>query len=1446
MQTANMVLNGENVPIFQCDSSTKACLLSTSQREISSDMEEGQIVFDCQPNIVDQQVEVEPNVVFNQSTNVVVGGTDNVNGCNCKTGDHILDPEQAQPLHEHLKHAKILHKNTNVSLHSVLHPDNQVIIDMTLKSTAELWHSVTTYSVQKHTNPRLSATFIMSKHQRQQVCHLLDAFENKTKEFPILPGSNIEIWYNKPGSEILCGVINISPRMFILKAKYGNQIVKILFDSGATHSFVNQNSVNLQQLNVKHTGDIPTVTVANNQQVPIAGIVCDDLVMGKCVIKQLPLHVMPLMEGIDILLGGDFLTQFGVQLDYNTHSLTIRNHNRHYLFNEATFDNMMLAQIEAENKTQLPLKSKRQLRKYLSNGGKFILAMVKTVEPQAQTSANINPQQARVDKQYVSGEQVINSTEAIKSLPSKLQEVLRKHSKVFEALEPGLQGKIHISEQVIPTYEHSPPFRPIYRLTPAERAEMERQIAIFLANGWIRPSTSPYGAPVLFAQKQDGSMRMCVDYREVNKITIKNRYPLPNIQDLFDMLHGAKYFSSLDLLTGYHQIALNESDIPKTAFRTPMGHFEVLVLWEGLCNAPSIFQSVMYRILQPYIGKFVALYIDDILIFSKNAEEHARHVDLVLGLLEKNNLKAKLSKCKFAQTECKFLGHILNGEGIRMDPKKAQAVQDWPVPKSTKDLQRFLGLSNYFRKFIPNYSLIAADLTHIQSDKNIWTQASWGASQQHAFDALKQALADAAMLWHPDLNKPFELHVDASCKGVGAVLVQNQAEEGAQKALRPIAYFSKQFVEAEKKLLPADQEFYGLVFALEHFREYLEGVKFTVKTDNSPLTAILTNPKLNRRKANAVDKLARYDFTIEHMSGVTNTAADCLSRNPLWTDPVQTMLPFANVTTRFKGKTGDDIPQSDVNMQRTQWVQDKLAQKAVTLPENESVLPMPVAPADEDDGEFMHPLISEILAGYAFDKWFADPINTSSLTKSDVGLWLKKDNTAKLLQYRKPHYNYRIVVPNVNNLRHRIMQNAHDSPAAGHRAAGGMQQNIRRDFWWPNWSTDIERYCKTCPVCQRTKYRTTVPYGLLKPLQVPDRKWGSVSMDFVTNLPVTKHKNDTIMVVVDRLTKMVHLIPMQLTTSAPQVAQLLNTHVFKLHGLPDSVVSDRDPRFVSHFMTELWKLWGVQQCLSTAYRPQTDGQSERMNRTLQEYLRAYVTSSGKDWEEKLACAEFAMNDSYHASIGCTPFFLNYGCHPRSPLTVKLTKTKTPAAYDFSKSMSYNVQLAKKLLRRAQDRMKSQYDKHHQNLWYAKGEQVLLSTENLKLTGCSKFWPRYIGPFTISEVLDSHNYRLNLPVMWSSKIHDVFHIAVLKPYFSNGSFQPMVVPELLEEDSFQVEAIVDHRQSKKGKRTIMQYLCKYTDASPENNTWENEKEVQKAFPMLLRAYKLKRGLLANTS
>ena len=369
----------------------------------------------------------------------------------------------------------------------------------------------------------------------------------------------------------------------------------------------------------------------------------------------------------------------------------------------------------------------------------------------------------------------------------------------------------------------------------------QHQIAELIARGHAAPSNSPFAAPILFVAKKGGALRMCVDYRALNKLTVKTKYPIPRIDDLLDQLQGATVFSSsLDLTSNYHQIRITREDVPKTAFNTPFGHYEFKVLSFGLTNAPAMFQAVMNDIFRPYLGKFVLVYLDDILVFSKSPEEHAEHLRLVLQLLREHSLCAKRPKCHLNAPELEFLGHVVGADGIRVDPKKTAVVTEWTVPQSVSKLRSFLGLTSYFRRFIQAYANIVGPLNNLLR-KDV--PYEWTSACQQAFDGVKVALTMAPVLVMPDYAQPFELIADACGFGIGAALLQ----EG-----RPIAFLCKQFPAAERNYTVGEQELLAVVHAMRTWRCYLEGVSadmFTVVTDHNPLTYLQTQTTLSRRQA---------------------------------------------------------------------------------------------------------------------------------------------------------------------------------------------------------------------------------------------------------------------------------------------------------------------------------------------------------------------------------------------------------------------------------------------------------------------------------------------------------------------------------------------------------------------------------------------------------------------
>ncbi|GJS02159.1 putative reverse transcriptase domain-containing protein [Tanacetum coccineum] len=412
----------------------------------------------------------------------------------------------------------------------------------------------------------------------------------------------------------------------------------------------------------------------------------------------------------------------------------------------------------------------------------------------------------------------------------------------------------------------APVARAPYRLAPSEMKELSEQLKELSDKGFIRPSSSPWGAPVLFVKKKDGSFRMCIDYRELNKLTVKNRYPLPRIDDLFDQLQGSSVYSKIDLRSGYHQLRVLEEDIPKTAFRTRYGHYEFQVMPFGLTNAPAVFMDLMNRVCKPYLDKFVIVFIDDILIYSKNKKEHKEHLKQILELLKKEELYAKFSKCEFWIPKVQFLGHVIDSEGIHVDPAKIESIKDWTSPKSPTEIRQFLGLAGYYRRFIEGFSKIAKPMTKLTQKK---VKFEWGDKQEAAFQLLKQKLCSAPILALPEGSEDFIAYCDASKKGLGAVLMQRE---------KVISYASRQLKIHEKNYTTHDLELGAVVFALKIWRHYLYGTKCTVFTDHKSLQHILDQKELNMRQRRWLELLSDYDCDIRYHPGKANVVADALSR----------------------------------------------------------------------------------------------------------------------------------------------------------------------------------------------------------------------------------------------------------------------------------------------------------------------------------------------------------------------------------------------------------------------------------------------------------------------------------------------------------------------------------------------------------------------------------------
>ena len=993
------------------------------------------------------------------------------------------------------------------------------------------------------------------------------------------------------------------------------------------------------------------------------------------------------------------------------------------------------------------------------------------------------------------------------SLAAARRRTVAAYRDVFpEALPEGLPPSREVDHRIELVPGSSPPSRPTIRLSASELVELKKQLAELDAAGFIRPSKSPFGAPILFVKKKDGTMRMCVDYRALNRITVKNRYPLPRVDELFDRLQGARYFSKIDLRSGYHQIRIADEDVPKTAFRTRYGHYEFLVLPFGLTNAPATFMHLMHESLRPFLDEFALVFLDDILIYSRTREEHERHVRQVLDVLRKQKLFAKESKCEFFQTEVEFLGHRVGRDGIRMMEDKVQAIREWPTPKCVRDVRAFLGTAGYYRKFIRGFSELAAPLSELTKDT---VKFEWAEAQREAFDRLKEAIAQGPVLILPDPSLPFVVHTDASGFAVGAVLQQDQG-----KGLQPVAFLSKKMESAETRYPVHEQELLAIIQALTSWRHYLHGSKFVVRTDHKSLQFFQTQPMLSGRQARWKDVIANFDFDIEYVEGKANVVADGLSRR----------ADHQVAALRTPGTLSEPADHRVATVGQTQHCTELLGARIFAMDAESRPNPQRGAstPAQATRGRTRLSAQGTLLADIK-DAYPADPGYVAALKK--------KRAASDPLQVKGGFLYYsgdRLYIPKDSLLRTRLLHECHDAPMSGHLGKDKTTEQVKRRFYWPGMDDEIQQYVRSCDACQRNKPSQQATPGLLQPLPIPSHPWQQVSMDLITQLPKSRAGHDAIVVFVDKLTKMVHFAATKTEVTAPQLSQIFWATVVRQHGLPSSILSDRDPRFTGHFWRALWKCLGTQLTMSTAFHPQTDGQTERANRTLEEMLRPYVSFQQQDWDEHLVAAEIAVNGSKHASTGFSPFYLNYGREVLVPMDLAVEEARVvrqPDAATRIRQLHRDLEVAKQRLLQAQQRQAKNADEHRREVAFKVGDQVLLSTAHLKMKGAgdrtAKFAYKYIGPFKVKRVANKNAYELELPA--TLQIHPVLNVSRLKAYhdgreaFPNRP-QPHTRPPATSADDgkeYEVEAIL----AKRGHGARRQYLVRWRGYPSWEATWE---------------------------
>ena len=1105
--------------------------------------------------------------------------------------------------------------------------------------------------------------------------------------------------------------------------------ISVVYDTGATHSMISHELVALLKLNCILV-ETPLLVQSPLGSSSVLNMICVDVglnIGGNVFISNLYVLNYP---NIGVILGVDWLRQYKAIINLDSSTISLQN----------------------------------------SRGQRITILCETAKERKLYHLIDLNKD---------------SSEPSIEEIP-----IINEYIDVFGEVE-GVPHHRPVEFQISLIPGASPIIKKPTRMGPNELKELKKQLEELESKGFIRPSNSCWGAPVVFVKKHDGTLRMCIDYRELNKVTIKNKYPLPRIDDLFDQLSGAKIFSRLDLASGFHQMKVEDSSVKYTAFNTRYGLYEFLVMPFGLTNAPSYFVDLMNRIFRDYLDKFVLIFIDDILIYSRTVEEHENHLHLVLSRLREKDLKAKFSKCAFWKEEVHFLGHVVSAKGISVNPNKIVAIQAWKRPSTVGEVRSFMGMAGYYRRFIKDFSKMSSPLTNLTRKNQPFR---WTEKCEQAFSKIKEALVNAPVLRVPEGNEDLIVYTDASGSGLGAVLMQQD---------QVIAYASRQLKPHESKYATHDLELAAVVYALKLWRHYLLGAKFILYTDHKALKYLFSQKDLNMRQHRWVEFLAAYDLDILYTPGKANKVADALSRQHAKVAMLM-IEEFKNLSLLTDLEIEED---NEVNMEMIEGgKKGKLS--LITL---QSDLILKVGKMQEEDPDLLEKksLIEkgEEVPNYHIDK------NGYLRNKS------------------------KICVPKNIGLKEEILNKYHRSKYSIHPGSTKMYQNLKRDYWWTGMKADVAKYVAKCMTCQQVKAETQRPSGLLQPLSIPQWKWEDISMDFIDGLPRSKRGNTSIWVVVDRLTKVAHFIPVKAERNAPKLAQIFMKEVVRLHGIPKTIVSDRDTIFTSRFWKSFQKAIGSELCLSTAYHPQSDGQTEVINKVLEDLLRACILDFGGNWEDHLHLAEFTYNNSYQSTIGMAPFEALYGKPCLSPICWVEAGEKAVLGPEYIKETTEKIELVRRRMAAAQDRQKKFADKKRKQVEYEVGDYVFIKVSPMKKVlrfgKQGKLTPRYVGPYKILERIGSLAYRLELPEEMSA-MHNVFHVSQLRRWVHDKE-EILEKPTQVQINSdlvYEKEPVgILAKEEKKLRNKTLKLVKVQWSLDPKDCTWELEDKIKMDYPKL---------------